>query len=230
MMGAKERSRVQEELLSLYLRLNGFFVTGFIVHSPVHGQNQTEVDVLALRFPYNREPERQVDPDPLLQTSDHLVDLAICEVKGRGQRLQFNQPLIASSECVASLLRWAGMYQESEIQTLAPQIQSALTPTNPPTPTIPCVLGPNGTRVRGILCCPDRDSQRNNQAWFLPGPAMLSYISRCLCPSAPRSTCATSYDFGLWGQYEGIVRHMKRRGANNHGTMDELYASLQKAL
>jgi len=29
---------VEERLLTLYLRLNGYFVSGFIVHSPVPGQ------------------------------------------------------------------------------------------------------------------------------------------------------------------------------------------------
>ena len=226
-MDAKKKSRVQEELLSLYLRLNGFFVTGFIVHSPIRGWNETEVDVLAVRFPYNREPERQVEPDPVLETSDQLIDLAICEVKGGSKQPHFNTPLLASSDCIASLLRWAGMYQESEIGTLASQVQAALSSTNPPRSAIPCVLGPRQTRVRGLLCCPDRDTRRNNQAWFLSGPAMLSYISRCLCPSVPRSTCATTYDFVLWGQFEGIVRHIKDRGSNNQGTMDDLYAKLQ---
>ena len=77
--------------MSLYLRLNGFFVTGFIVHSPLHGQNRVELDALALRLPYNCEPERQIGPDPVLELSEKYTDLAICEVKSKGQQLQFNQ-------------------------------------------------------------------------------------------------------------------------------------------
>jgi hypothetical protein len=229
-MDAKRKSRAQEELLALYLRLNGFFVTGFIVHSPIHGQNATEVDLLAVRFPYNKEPERQVDPDSAIETSDQVVDLAICEVKSKGQQLQFNQALLASSDQIACVLRWSGMFQESEIQQLAPQVQAALSPSHSSKAAIPCIRGPRGTRVRGILCSPERDTRRNNQAWFLPGSAMLSYVSRCLCPPVPRSTCATTYDFGVWGQYEGIVRYIKDRGPNNHGTVKDLYAHLQKAL
>ncbi|MEK6550160.1 MAG: hypothetical protein AABZ50_00790 [Pseudomonadota bacterium] len=229
-MDTKWKSRAQEELLALYLRLNGFFVTGFIVHSPIHGQNATEVDLLAVRFPYNKEPERQVDPDVVLETSDQVIDLAICEVKSRGQQLQFNQALLASPDRVACVLRWAGIYNEGEIQGLASQVQAALSPSNPPKPIIPSVSGPRQTRVRGLLCSPERDTRRNNQAWFLQGSAILSYISRCLCPPVPRSTCATTYDFGSWGQYEGIVRYIKDRGPNNHGTVGELYAHLQKAL
>lgn len=229
-MDAKLMSRTQEELLSLYLRLNGFFVTSFIVHSPIHGRNVTEVDVLAVRFPFSKEPERQVEPDPLLETSDKFVDLAICEVKSAGQQLQFNQALRMSPDSVACLLRWAGMHQEEEIQVLAPQVQTALSPSNPPKHTIPSVFGPRQTRVRGFLCSPERDTPRKNQAWFLPGSAMLQYISRCLCPAVARSTCATTYDFGLWGQYEGIVRYIKNRGPDNAGTIQELYEHLKPGL
>ncbi|MHB8697736.1 MAG: hypothetical protein ACYC9J_06820 [Sulfuricaulis sp.] len=220
---------MQEELLALYLRLNGFFVTGFIVHSPIHGRTAAEVDLLAVRFPHNSEPERQLTPDTVLEPSDEVVDLTICEVKSKGQQLRFNEALLASPDRIAGVLRWAGLYDETEVQTLAPQVHSALLPTNLPTSTIPSIAGPRKTRVRGLLCSPERDTRRDNQPWFLPGSTLLSYISRCLCPPIPRSTCATTYDFGLWGQFEDIVRCIKDRGPNNHGTMRELYACLQKA-
>ena len=53
------KSSVQEDLVALYLRLNRFFVTRFIVHSPVYDENRTEIDGLALRLPFNSEPERE---------------------------------------------------------------------------------------------------------------------------------------------------------------------------
>jgi hypothetical protein len=165
----------------------------------------------------------------VLETSDQLIDLVICEVKSKGQKLQFNRALHISSDPIARVLRWAGIYNESEIYRLASQVQAVLSPSNPPKQTIPSVSGPRQTRVRGILCSPDRETRRNNQAWFLQGSAMLSYISRCLCPPTPRSSCATTYDFGAWGQHEGIVRYMKNRGPNNQGTMADLYTDVQKA-
>lgn len=48
-----DRSDIQETLVSLYLRLNGYFVSGFIVHA-VYGV-ETELDVLAVRFPRHEE-------------------------------------------------------------------------------------------------------------------------------------------------------------------------------
>jgi hypothetical protein len=226
MSNEKERSKLQEELLGLYLRLNGFFVTGFIVHSAVPGRVSTEVDVLAVRFPHNKQPEREVGPDPLLECSDDRTDLLICEVKGRKKQLQFNEALLSEPGTVASLLRWSGLYVESEIEEIAPKLRAALSPRNPPNKEIPCVSAARSTRVRGILCSPERNKRQDGQAWFLTGPAMLAYISRCLCPSVPRTQCATTYDFGLWGRYDSIVRHIKKRGHNDPGTIINLYEGL----
>ena len=56
------KSEIQVALLNLYLRLNGYFVTGFIVHSPELGRNITQLDAFALRNPFNSEPERVAFP------------------------------------------------------------------------------------------------------------------------------------------------------------------------
>jgi hypothetical protein len=223
-MDAKWKSEIQERLLSLYLRLNGYFVSGFIVHSSVPGQNLAEIDLLAVRFPHNREPERQVDTDSLLEPSSEMIDLLICEVKGGAERPRFNPSLLASADRLCSLLRWAGLHSEDEINELAPKVVAALAPNQSPQPKIPMALGPRGTRVRGLICCPDRGAPRDNQAWFIPGSAMLTYLSRCFCPAAPRTACATTYDFGLWHEHESIVRYVKTRGPENVGTMRDLYS------
>jgi len=223
-MDSKLRSRIQEELSALYLRLNGYFVSGFIVHSSTHGQNATELDLLGIRFPKSREPEREVGPDPILETSDQLVELVICEVKSRGQRLQFNDALTTNVDRLASVLRWVGLYEEEELQDIAAKLLAELVPTHPPPLEFPCVVGPRETRVRGVLCCPERASRRSNQARFIAGEAMLAYISRCLCPEISRAACTTTYDFGAWGPYERIVRYIKDRGSNNHGDIKDLYA------
>src|SRR5947208_601368 len=84
-MPKNPRSRLQESLLHLYLRLNGFFVTGFIVHSPVRGNLRTEIDALAIRMGYHAEPERLIVPSSyFLGPAEGKIDLLICEVKGQG--------------------------------------------------------------------------------------------------------------------------------------------------
>ncbi|MEE9214556.1 MAG: hypothetical protein V3U54_07140 [Thermodesulfobacteriota bacterium] len=85
-----EKSTLQEKLAALYLRLNGYFVSGFIVHAPIEYQNaagetrrvKTELDILAVRFPFNREPERVVLPSTYIDVSNSHIDNVIGEVKG----------------------------------------------------------------------------------------------------------------------------------------------------
>lgn len=228
-MDAKRKSRLQEDLLSLYLRLNGFFVTGFVVHSPAFGENLTEVDVLGVRFPGNKEPEREIGPDATLETSDQLVDLVICEAKSHGKQLRFNDALVDSPAPIATLLRWAGMFSDEEINALASKVQVALSASTPPSPHIPAVVGPRQTRVRGLLCSSETRNRHKGQPWFLSGADLFSYISKCLCPPVPRSECATAYDFGAWGAHEGIVRYFKERGAGDPGDMKQLYAFIEKS-
>src|ERR1019366_4441161 len=75
---------------------------------------------------YNKEPERHVKPDPLIEVSDQLVDLVICEAKSKGKQLQFNRALVATPGPIECSLRWAGMFQETDIAEMAHHVQSAL--------------------------------------------------------------------------------------------------------
>ncbi len=226
---ARSRSQLQEQLVSLYLRLNGFFVTGFIVHSPQHGQNRAELDALALRLRYSCEPERQIGLDSTLDLTEKYTDLAICEVKSKGQPLQFNQSLVGQSAATATILRWAGLFRESEVNPLSDAVAQALAPRDQAVPEAPAVFGPRDVRIRGLLFSPERDSRRTNQTWFVPGPPLFSYVWRCLCPEIPRQSCATTYDFQLWGNHEPIVRYFKSRGHNEGpGDIKMLYEYVEK--
>jgi hypothetical protein len=75
------KAKIQEGLVLLYLRLNGFFVTGFIGHSPIQNRTLTEIDAMAVRMPHNAEPEREVGPHELLDLSSEYTDLVICDVR-----------------------------------------------------------------------------------------------------------------------------------------------------
>lgn len=225
----RARSKLQEDLVSLYLRLNGFFVTRFIVHSPTHGQNRTELDALALRHPFNAEPERQIDPDPLLDLSEKYIDLALCEVKSKGQPLQFNPALVKQPSAIETILRWSGLFQHSAIGALSKGVAAALTPRSPAAPAVPAIAAPGDVRIRGLLFSPERHSRRENQPWFVTGPQIFSYVSQCLSPATLRSTCATTYDFQLWGDHEPIVRYFKSRSAGSPGDFDALFSYVEKS-
>lgn len=230
MTDQKKRSRLQENLLNLYLRLNGYFVTGFIAHSPEWGDNRTEIDALAVRHPHNDEPERLIKPSPYLETSTEHVDLLICEVKSRGQQLQFNETLRETPDALISVLRWSGLFYEQEIFEVAHRLLPLLQPSSKASQEIPCIIGPRNTRVRAILCSPERWLKRNNQPWFVPGSEIFNFAYTCFCPEKPRCSCSTQYDFEAWGEvYEPIVKFIKGKGNAsfiNASVIKELYQHL----
>ena len=96
---------VHEALATLYFRLNGYFTTGLILHSPEWGQNLTEVDSLAIRHPNHSQPERCVETSPFLAVQKGKVDLIICEVKSSPQGIEFNESLRSDPEGIRALLR-----------------------------------------------------------------------------------------------------------------------------
>lgn len=228
-----KKSRVAEDLATLYLRLNGYFTTGFILHSPGHGEIHTEIDCIGVRFPHSKEKEREIGPDPFLQPSPSRIDVVLCEVKLREQKLQFNEALRREKERFERVLRWIGLFTEPQVRELAPQVMAALTPSNVTCSTAPEVIVGRKARIRGLVFSPERNSSRRrfNQPFFVGGDAMFEYISKCLCPAAPRPNCATVYDFTRWGHLEPAVRYFKQREADSPGTIKDLFDFvLEKAL
>jgi hypothetical protein len=201
------KGKLQESIVTLYLRLNGYFTTSLILHHPEVGKNTTDLDVLAVRFPRHSQPDRGGGSDPELKSPDAVIDLIICEVKSAGQALQFNSPL-RDSHVVRKVLQWMGAFEQAEIDTLTPNVLSAVDkPGKEPT----CVPGTRNAHVRTILFSLERDRRNQSQPWFLHGPPVFDYLWKCLHPSTPRPECSTQYDFGLWGtDLEPLVRYVKR--------------------
>jgi hypothetical protein len=233
-----KKSDLQEQLAALYLRMNGYFVSGFIIHAPQGEMNErgeprrnrTELDALAVRFPYNAEPEREIGPSTYLQISDTLTDILICEVKGGKQSLQFNEELREDPRAVASMLRWIGVFEEQEVESLIGNVMTLLStqyPNDKESFREYCIPGRN-VRIRALFFAPDRDAPvHKNQTRYIYGAELLGYIWSCLCPSQEREECQTRYDFSLWGTYEDIVRYFKRINDQGSGTMEDLYHALQ---
>jgi hypothetical protein len=78
-----------EQLAYWYLRLNGFLTTpGFVVH-PDRGRNQeTDVDLIGVRFPYRAENLiRPMEDDPRFSAVTEKTIIAVVEVKAGAMRL-----------------------------------------------------------------------------------------------------------------------------------------------
>jgi hypothetical protein len=219
---------LQETLVSLYLRLNGYFVSSFIVHAPDmdKGGNRTQVDALAVRFPYNSEPEREILPSEYLQIPVGVTDIMLCEVKGGHAPLQFNHGL-RSPTAIQSVLRWIGVFEEKQIETLLEPVREILEPRDPDSPetfrVVPSAFG--RYQLRAMLFAPDRAEPRKNQTRYVHGQELVTFINKCLCAESRRQQCATQYDFGLWGAlYEPIVRLIK--SGNRELALSDIYRAL----
>src|SRR5262249_50793583 len=150
------KAEVQEAVVMLYLRLNGYFTSGFIVHSDVPGENRTELDVLAVRFPRNAEPVRGVDPDPALDPWPDGIDFIVGEVKSHGQQFQFNRALRESRESVATILQWWGHLTPDEVKQCSDPVVAMLAP-QPGASKAPSIQCPREARVRALLFSPEEN-------------------------------------------------------------------------
>lgn len=202
-----DKSDLQESLLRLYLRLNGFFTSGFIVHAAQPARNRTEVDTIAVRFAHNREPERRVDPDSWLDLSREHIELAICEAKSVPR---FNEALYADIETVKTILRWAGMFSEEDLVELAPQVSAILVPEAKPSATIRRTAPHRNVVVRSLLFCAERPSPRSNQPWFVGSDHIFPFIFSCLSPAKQPRECGRAYGAVQWAELAGLVNFFKK--------------------
>ncbi|MBI4762923.1 MAG: hypothetical protein HZC39_13540 [Chloroflexi bacterium] len=220
-----DKSDLQELLATLYLRLNGYFTSGFIAHAP--DGNLTEIDILAVRFPYNSEREREVEPSPWLQIPRDRTDVLICEVKGQEEHLRFNSALRNNLESIRKVVRWIGLFSDQEVEQVAQRFQDivATQEVQRPEHFRSIDFEEKKITVRSILFAPDRGAPSHNQPRFIPGDEMLGFIWSCLCPDHERPLCDVRYDFGLWGGYKEVVAYFKGRKVNGEaqGTMQDIY-------
>ena len=104
-----------EVITTLYLRLNGFFTSGLVLHSEVWGQDSGDVDCLAVWHPFHDQSEREVAPDPFLDLGARR-ELLVCEVKSSTGALSFNERLRADPRAMDSALRWSGLIPPEQLK------------------------------------------------------------------------------------------------------------------
>lgn len=219
-----KKSDVNEALATLYLRLNGYFTTGLILHSSEWGQSRTEIDCVAIRQPHHTQPERGLESSPFLQVRGGELDLIICEVKSNPKEVKFNDRIRSDYEARCALLRWAGIFDESKVPSVAERLRPLLeTDIGPEEACVGILEG--SCRVRPLLCCPPCPESERAGRWWLIGSELFCFAKECLSPSARRSACSTRYDFQLWGYaLSPIVEYFKNRGGDSD--LDDLYRHL----
>lgn len=224
------KSDIQETLVSLYLRLNGYFVSGFIVHA-AQGAG-TEMDILAVRFPRYSEPEREVQPCCHLGTFDN-IDFIVGEVKGGPGAINFNHRFRADPEIVRTVLRRFGAFADDEIDRVSGEVGSLLDPSKlnkassfPELDvTLAHEIGDRQAKLRFVPFAAEQQRPPKHARPYIFQDDLLAFVWKCFRPECQRALCDVRYNFELWGpQYVQMVQYFKQCGEPPIA-MNDLYKS-----
>jgi hypothetical protein len=230
----KEKSTLQEYLVMLYLRLNGYFTTGYIIHSN-EKKIDGEIDILAVRFPFHKQDYTGHNSSKFLEIPLH-IDIIIAEVKSKGQPLQFNGCLKqkVTIEPWIKILSWTGIFKDEDLATVALELNELVQPKENSqlkalrsTMVIKTSFG--NLTIRPILFSPEK-FENNTADKFINWSELNNFIWECLCPSKIRDLCGIQYDFTAWGQgLNEIVKVYKDRqkAQNKFKTIEELYIDIE---
>ena len=229
-MTSKEKSNIQESLVKLYLRLNGYFTTGFIIHSSYNKIN-SEIDNISIRFPHHNQNDTEHNSSEYLGISKN-IDIIISEVKSKNIKLQFNKSLYEKncSQNWNKLLSWIGVFSSSQIDKISTEIIEIIKPTQNSNlknfRSIENIKTDFGlVNLRAILFSPEKTST-NSSDKIINWTEINDFIWLCLCPNKERINCGTRYDFNAWGiEFKDIIKAYKSRQKNQNKFKDinELY-------
>jgi len=164
---------IQESLVALYLRLNGFFTSGHILHANTEDErisDNGDIDVLAIRLPYSQENETGVDPSEYLGINAGTLEIIIGEVKSGRQPIHFNESLLNQVNFRRVLYRIGFTDDEKEISRITTNLLTGMSPrevNNSEFHVQEMLKAPFPIRIRPIIFHLSHAAPRRNQAWFV---------------------------------------------------------------
>jgi hypothetical protein len=218
-----EKKDLQEKLVALYLRLNGYFTTGLILHSKNDTQVNGEIDIVGVRFKGHKQIKREIESSSLLRIPTTSIDIIIGEVKGGHYQLQFNDSLKHNTDSIKELFDWIGCIDYDD--DLINNFKELITPKKIQNSDEFMSIINNNTSIRPIVFAPDRPLPKNNQIRYIHGKELIDYCWNCLRPKEVRPNCSTNYiAINNWGeQFESLIGYFKNHDKKDAGSMKDLY-------
>lgn len=234
-MSEKNRSQLQERLVSLYLRLNGYLQSGYIPHSEVWGNVGTDIDRIGIRFPHHLQVEREILDDPKLDIPKTSIDIIIAEVKNSS--LKFNDTLFKADKRAEKnwfqILNWIGLFDTKEVQKLIPEMIKGVERHSIKTSKTHFKYEFKSKfgliTLRPMLFSIEKNKKEVENKIWINGEDILSFIWKCFCPEFKRAASSTKYPYALWGEeFFDIVNYIKMRHEKGEdvGTTEEMYSQL----
>lgn len=219
------KAELQENIVKLYLRLNGYITNSLIIHSSEKFKNKSQIDIIAVRFPFHAQDDRIVGPCQFLQIPANTTDVIIGEVKGGKEKNQFNESLRKDVEALTKLIKWLGVSKKGEIPKIVKWLQQETEPKEiAKLADFPALVLDKQISLRPIVFNVDDSKLRNNKSRFVPGQEMLNYIWKCFRPASDRLTCSVEYPKNMWGpEFTPIVTYFKDQNRNSVGKPEDLY-------
>jgi hypothetical protein len=226
-----DRSDVQETLVQLYLRLNGYFVSGYIVQAP-HAV-ATELDVLAVRFPRHEEPEREILCSTHLAIPADRIDFLVGEVKGGADNVNFNVRFRNNPTAVRSVFQRFGAFPCTEIDRAVAAVPQLLDPAHlrraGAFPEIDIALWADANyhaNVRFVPFATEQTRATGGTRPYIFSDDLLGFAWDCFRPQRERALCDVRYNFDLWGpQFVHMVQFFKNPARVDPGTIQDLYTA-----
>ncbi|WP_157974470.1 hypothetical protein [Lewinella sp. IMCC34183] len=203
-----------ELLTKLYLRLKGYLVSNLIIHSVTPGNHDSEIDILAVRFPYHEQTDRQVDVEDELDCDGSKIEFIIGEVKNKTDRskIKFNRGLRSNRESIRKLISWLGCFPEVD-KSLIDEFEQYLNQHRVSEAEGFATLERNfdhaKLKVKFLFFCPSQPNWEGKGYKYISGEQMLNFIWECLKDVDPVETCSRRYDFTGWKDLEQYVRIFK---------------------
>ena len=221
------KNNLQEKLVALYLRLNGYLTTGLIIHSPHQQEIEGEIDLIGVRFNFHSQMDRMIEcADELEIPTDSFIDIAICEVKGgKKPTLQFNDSLRNYKDRVIKLFKWIGISEDERTIELVEEFQLAIQTKEKQKPEPFSIIRLDNITIRPILIAPDKYLPTRNQPNFIGGHKLVEFCWKCFRPDTVRESCSTDYKaVNNWGeQFERLVGYFKNIDLVAPGKIEDLY-------
>jgi hypothetical protein len=209
----KELNLNYETLVKLYLRLKGYLVSNLIIHSEIHGNNASELDIIAIRMPLHNQNFRKVQIEDYMESSNDSIEILIADVKNVNslKKAKFNNGLKDNFKSIEQLIGWIGITNIENklfIDKFYKYLNLSVDDLNGF-----ATFHENTTfgkfTFKFTIFCPNLDKWNGSGYKYIHGEEIINFIWECLNNQKEIESCSRNYNYENWDEYEKYVRFFK---------------------